>query len=175
MTFVRRFLFVMAPVMVFALAPALTPGLSSALTAQEAARDPQHVRAAADTPADLSGASRVALVIGNSRYKQGPLRNPANDAKDIAVGGLAGAIAAAFLAAGLLVYGYTQRNSGAVTVNTFACLTRDNLRALYTPSALAYLCDRKTGQPMAPIAEGSRLLIGRSERSGLTLRSFETA
>ncbi|MEI7612376.1 MAG: caspase family protein [Betaproteobacteria bacterium] len=55
---------------------------------QEIRRRPQ---ASSATPspgqpplADLPSPRRVALVIGNSAYQQAPLRNPANDARDIA-------------------------------------------------------------------------------------------
>ena len=40
--------------------------------------------AAAQSPSNLNALPRVALVIGNSKYIEAPLRNPGNDARDIA-------------------------------------------------------------------------------------------
>ena len=72
MVFIRRFLLV------------LSLGLSQALTAQEPTRNLERVRPAA-VLADVSGASRVALVIGNAAYQQGgKLPNAKHDAQDIA-------------------------------------------------------------------------------------------
>ena len=71
MVFIRRFLLV------------LSLGLSQASTAQEPTRDLERIRPAA--VADVSGASRIALVIGNAAYQQGDrLPNAKHDAQDIA-------------------------------------------------------------------------------------------
>ena len=72
MVFIRRFLLV------------LSLGLSQASTAQGPTRDLERVRPAA-VLADVSGASRIALVIGNAAYQQGDkLPNAKHDAQDIA-------------------------------------------------------------------------------------------
>ena len=72
MVFIRRFLLV------------LSLGLSQASTAQEPTRNLERVRPAA-VLADVSGASRIALVIGNAAYQQGDkLPNAKHDAQDIA-------------------------------------------------------------------------------------------
>ena len=46
-------------------------------------------------------------------------------------------------------------------------LTQDNLGARYSPDALAYLCDRKTGFPLNAVTKGSRLIIGRANEAGV--------
>lgn len=61
----------------------LLSGLLSELPAD--ARDTRGVKLKEkDEAAYSSGGSRIALVIGNSRYKDSPLKNPLNDASDIA-------------------------------------------------------------------------------------------
>ena len=72
MVFIRRFLLL------------LSLGLSQASTAQDPTRNLERVRPAA-VLADVSGASRIALVIGNAAYQQGDkLPNAKHDAQDIA-------------------------------------------------------------------------------------------
>ena len=51
---------------------------------QESTRDLQRVPLAAPSQTDVSDAERIALVIGNSDYEHKPLKNPKNDAKDMA-------------------------------------------------------------------------------------------
>jgi hypothetical protein len=53
-------------------------------TTNAAASSPSNASYASSVVSEIAGERRVALVIGNSAYKAGPLKNPVNDARDMA-------------------------------------------------------------------------------------------
>lgn len=76
---------------------------------------------------------------------------------------------AAALAMVLIYIVRERRQPEIVTAVGPLVLRRENLGALYSEKAVGYVCELKTGRPLAPVLEGKPLVIGRSSKAGLTL------
>ncbi|MEM1155763.1 MAG: caspase family protein, partial [Pseudomonadota bacterium] len=76
----------------------------------------------------------------------------------------------AALALGIMAFYFWFRPAPTVVeVNPFARLNRDSLGTMYAASAVAYICDGKTGKPLAPVLPSKATLIGRDPKSGLVM------